>query len=62
MNTILRVTTGSSLQTKDTKVTNKVELVSLACEDATGCGFESPASQLKNTNCLSDETLNRGRV
>ena len=27
-----------------------------------GCGFESPAGQLKITNCLSDETLNRGPV
>ena len=26
------------------------------------CGFESPAGQTKITNCLSDETLNRGPV
>ena len=28
----------------------------------TGCGFESLAVQLKITNCLSNETLNRGPV
>ena len=29
---------------------------------STGCGFESPAGQLKHSNSLSDETLNRGPV